>query len=409
MSYTKKLMMVSIMILLATITVGGVYASTVTVSGGQISLAGDQITVPVVMDVANNGLIYYQMRVTVADPTIAQVTAVSFPSWAGLHVIATTLPASEVVVTAGDLHQNPNDFLNPPGATNVPIATVTLKGLKAGSTPINLEFVGQGLGATTFYPTIQAGTLQVGGGVPTTTTVVPTTTTVVPTTTTVVPTTTTVVPTTTTVVPTTTTVVPTTTTVVPTTTTVVPTTTTVVPTTTTVVPTTTTVVPTTTTVVPTTTTVVPTTTTVVPTTTTIVPTTTPTPYTGPTGQVYFSTTPQSAHIVLDGTTSGAVTPIIMTLPTGSHGVVLKMAGYDELQANFEVKTNAMTTVSRRLSPGNSVVPTTPGTTVVTTIPTTTITQVTTVPTIVPTTASGAWSYKMIFPSWLQKILPFNWG
>ena len=262
MSYTKTLMMISVMMLLATITVGGVYASTVTVSGGQIPQVGDEISVPIVLDIADNGLIYYQMTISVTDPTVAQVTSVGFPSWAGLHIVATPLPATTVLTTAGDLQQDPGAFQNQPGATNVPIATVTLKGLKAGSTPVTVTFVGNGIGGATFHPTIQSGTIQVTGVVPTTTTVVPTETTVVPTTTTVVPTETTVVPTTTTVVPTETTVVPTTTTVVPTETTVVPTTTTVVPTETTVVPTTTTVVPTETTVVPTTTTVVPTETTV---------------------------------------------------------------------------------------------------------------------------------------------------
>jgi hypothetical protein len=390
MRYTTRLMMVAIMMLFAMISIGGVYASTVTVSGGQISQAGEETSIPIVMDVADNGLIYYQMTITVTDPTVAQVTAVGFPPWAGLHNVATTLPATTVFATAGDLQQNPVAFQNQPGATNVPIATVTLKGLKAGSTPVTVNFVGQGLGGVVVHPTIQAGTLQVGGAVPTT-----------------------VVPTTTTAVPTTTTVVPTTTTIVPTTTTAVPTTTTVVPTTTTVVPTTTTVVPTTTTVVPTTTTVVPTTTTVVPTTTTVVPTTPP--YTGPTGQVYISTTPQGANLVLDGVLSESVTPIVLTVPVGSHGVVLKMAGYDEMQVNFEVKTNLMSVVSRRLSPGNSVVPTQPGGGggggggVVTTVPTTTVTQITTAPTIVPTTTPGGWSYKTIVPSWLKKILPFNWG
>lgn len=384
--------MVSIMILFATITVGGVYASTVTVSGGQISQVGEETSIPIVLDVADNGLIYYQMTITVTDPTVAQVTSVGFPSWAGLHNVATTLPATTVFATAGDLQQNPSAFQNQPGATNVPIATVTLKGLKAGSTPVTVSFVGQGLGGVVVHPTIQAGTLQVGGVVPTTTA-----TTVITTSPTTVVTT----------VPTT--VVTTTpTTAVTTTVTTVPTTT---PTTTVTTQATTTVP---TTVVTTqTTTVVPTEPTVVPTTevTTAVPTTPP--YTGPTGQVYISTSPQGAHIVLDGATSGAVTPIIMTVPTGSHEVILKLGGYDEMKANFEVKTNAMTTVSRRLSPGNSVIPTTPGTPVVTTIsttiPTTGVTQVTTAPTTVPTTATSGWSYKTIVPSWLKKILPFNWG
>jgi len=164
--------------------------------------------------------------------------------------------------------------------------------------------------------------------------------------------------------------------------------------------------------VPTTTTVEPTVTTVVPTTeVTTVPTTAP--YTGPTGQAYLSTTPQGAHIVLDGTPSGAVTPIIITMPTGTHVVILKLTGYDELQANFEVKTNAMTTVSRRLAPGSSVIPTTQGTTVVTTVPTTTVTQVTTIPTVAPTTfPTSSGSGFIPIPSWATRFLSifqFHWG
>ena len=57
MSYTTRLMMISIMILLATITVGGVYASTITVSGGQISQAGQETSIPIVLDIADYGLI----------------------------------------------------------------------------------------------------------------------------------------------------------------------------------------------------------------------------------------------------------------------------------------------------------------------------------------------------------------
>ena len=115
MRFTTRFMMISIMILLATITVGGVYASTVTVSGGQISQAGQEASIPIVLDIADYGLIYYQMTITVTDPTVAQVTSVGFPSWAGLHNVATTLPATTVFATAGDLQQNPGAFQNQPG------------------------------------------------------------------------------------------------------------------------------------------------------------------------------------------------------------------------------------------------------------------------------------------------------
>ena len=110
-------MMILVMILLAAITVGGAYASTVTVSGGQISQAGDEISVPITLDVADNGLIYYQMTITVGDPTVAQVTKVDFPSWAGLHNVATTLPATTVVATAGDFPSQGTPFQIQAGAT----------------------------------------------------------------------------------------------------------------------------------------------------------------------------------------------------------------------------------------------------------------------------------------------------
>jgi len=373
MSYTNQLRIILVMIILTAITIGGVYASTVSVSGGQISQAGDTISVPITLDVAENGLIYYQMTITVGDPTVTQVTKVDFPSWVGIPNVATTLPATTVYTTAGDLPPQGTPFHIQAGALNVPIATVTLQGLKPGSTPITVQFVYQDLAGTNVHPTVHSGTLQVGGTVPTPTVTVTTTTTTATSPTPTVTATTTVRGT--------------------------------VPTPTVTATTTTTATSPTPTVTATTTT------TVVPTTTTVVPTTAP--YTGPTGQVYISTTPQGAQIILDGTPTGAVTPIIMTIPVGNHGVVLKLVGYDELEANFEIKRNARATVSRRLTPGRGVIPITLMTTVVTTVPTTTVTQITTVPTpvptIVPTTAPGAWSFEMIFPSWFTKILPFNWG
>lgn len=339
------------MILLTTITIGGAYASTVTVSGGQISKAGDVISVPITLDVAENGLIYDQMTISVGNPTVAQVTKVDFPTWAGIHNVETALPATTVFTTAGDLPPQGTPFHNQAGAINVPIATVTLQGLKPGSTSVTVQLVYQDLTGSNIRPTVKAGTIQVGGVVPTTTT------------------------------------------------TVIPTTTT---TTTTVVPTTTT-----TTVVPTATT-----TTVVPTTPTPVPTM-PVP-TGPTGQVYFSTTPQGAAIFIDGARTNAVTPFIIAVPVGTHQVVFKLAGYNDLQAGFTAQQSSMATVSRRLSPGASVIPTTPVTTVATTVPRTTGTQITTVPTTVPTvvpttvptTVPGYWSYQAFIPSWLKNYLPF---
>jgi hypothetical protein len=384
MSYTNQLRIISVMILLTAITIGGAYASTVTVSGGQISQAGDVISVPVTLDVANNGLIYYQMTITVGDPTVAQVTKVDFPTWAGFHNVITTLPATTVVTAAGDFPSQGNPFQIQAGALNVPIATVTLQGLKPGSTPVTVQLIYQDLAASNVHPAVQAGTIQVGGVVPTTTVTTQATTAVTTQATTAV-------------------------------TTQATTAVTTEATTAVTTQATTAVTTQATTAVTTEATTVVTTqaTTAVPTTevTTTIPTTAP--YTGPTGQAYLTTTPQGAHIVLDGVPSNAITPVIMTVPVGNHDVIFKLAGYDEVQANFEAKTNTMATISRRLSPGSSVIPTTPGTTVVTTVPTTTVTALTTVPTIIPTTyPTSQGSGALQIPSWATRFMSlfkFPWG
>ena len=135
-------------------------------------------------------------------------------------------------------------------------------------------------------------------------------------------------------------------------------------------------------------------------------TTTP-PYTGPTGQVYISTIPQGAAITLDGIPSDAVTPILLSVPVGKHVVLLKLAGYNEAEANFEVKNGVMTTVSQRLSPGSSVIPIKPVTTAVTTVPVTTVTRFTPAPTVAPVIIPTSQGNGFIqIPSWASRFIGF---
>jgi len=362
-------------------------ATTITVGGGQIPSVGGQISIPIILDSAPTGLSYYQVTLTSSDPSVANIVAVTYPSWASLNNTG-ALPSGSVKLIAIDLGHS-----NPSGSSNILLATVTVQGIQAGSTQLTLTSNSLGNnGQEAAADAVVPGTIQVIGTVPTTAVTSQATTAATTQATTAV---TTQVTTAVTTQATTAATTQATTAVTTQATTAVTTQATTAVTT----QATTAVTTEATTVVPTT---------VV---TTAVPTTAP--YTGPTGQAYLSTTPQGAHIVLDGTPSGAITPIIMTVPVGSHEVILKLAGYDELQANFEVKTNAMTTVSRRLSPGSSVIPITPGTTVVTTVPTTTVTQVTTVPTVAPTTfPTSQGSGALQIPSWATRFLSIfkiPWG
>jgi hypothetical protein len=133
-------------------------------------------------------------------------------------------------------------------------------------------------------------------------------------------------------------------------------------------------------------------------------TATPVP-TGPTGQVYFSSIPQGATIIIDGVQANSVTPYIMTVPVGTHQAIFKLGGYNDLQAGFTAQQNSMTTVSRRLIPGSVIIPVTTGTPVITTVPTTTATQTIVVPTTAPGTRPSIWAYKFTWPPWIRTFIP----
>jgi len=440
MNYFTRYMMILVMILLATITVGGVYASTVTVPGGQIPQVGDEISVPITLDTADNGLIYYAMRITVGDPTIAQITKVDFPPWATVSGVNPEPPASAVVVTAGEIQSSLAAFHNQAGAENVPIATITYKGLKAGSTSLSVQFSVQDLGGAWVYPTIQAGTIQVIGTAPTTTT--PITVSSTPSAATVYLDGVAIGPTPLTI-PTvsygthtllltktgyqdssnTVTVSASTNTFAYVLTAVPVVTTT--PITVSSTPSVATVYLDGVAIGPTPLTIPSVsygthtllltktgyqdssnTVTVSASTNTFayVLTTTPLP-TGPTGQVYFSSIPQGATIIIDGVPANSVTPYIMAVPVGTHQAIFKLAGYNDLQAGFTAQQNSMTTVSRRLIPGSVIIPVTTGTTVITTVPTITATQTIVVPTTAPGTRPSFWSYRITWPSWLRTFVP----
>jgi len=125
--------------------------------------------------------------------------------------------------------------------------------------------------------------------------------------------------------------------------------------------------------------------------TTTVPTTTV-----PTGQyeqVYFTTTPEGAVIIIDGVQKTVVTPVYIPVTVGTHQVIFTSPGYNQLRTTFVVAKSMRNTISANLVHGTdnkipvpivvTTIPTTAPTTVPTTVPTTKVT--TAVPTTVPTT------------------------
>jgi PKD repeat protein len=86
----------------------------------------------VIVDTLPEGLSGYDMALNLSNTGIARFSAVTFPPWAVL-TNATPLPAESVRISAVDV----NGAVQP-GSTNVTLATVTVQGNAAGTTPLTI-------------------------------------------------------------------------------------------------------------------------------------------------------------------------------------------------------------------------------------------------------------------------------
>jgi hypothetical protein len=109
-------------------------AAAAEISAGSVSLdgVGQTATVPITLDQAANGIAGYTLDVSVANPSVAEIVGVDYPAWASLSQ-STSLPAGEVRLKAVDINREVEA-----GATNIPIATVTVKSQSAGSTTLQV-------------------------------------------------------------------------------------------------------------------------------------------------------------------------------------------------------------------------------------------------------------------------------
>jgi hypothetical protein len=134
----------------------GCSAATLSAQDAQVSAVGESAVVNITLDSAPNGISGYFVTVSVTDPAVANLTSVTFPSWAGLHFNA-PLPSTECWISAADLNETIT-----PGSTNVPFASFTVKGLQAGSTTITIDILEiDDYYGDPFTPSIQPGTFTV--------------------------------------------------------------------------------------------------------------------------------------------------------------------------------------------------------------------------------------------------------
>jgi PKD repeat protein len=150
-----------ICILLFSVLISGGSAATLSVQSAHVDNAGELATLNISLDSAPKGLSGYNITVTVINPSIANLSSVSFPGWAALHDNG-TLPAGSCWIKGADTGQ-----IIIPGSTNVTFATFIIQGLQIGSTNITIginsidDFYGD-----PFVPLTQSGTFTVGGEQP---------------------------------------------------------------------------------------------------------------------------------------------------------------------------------------------------------------------------------------------------
>ena len=102
----------------------------VDVGDGQIDTIGSTTTIDIILDEAPNGFSGYNLTLSLSNPSVAEIVSVSFPSWATLHTNSTP-PADSVWIKAADLMDQVGA-----GATNVNLATITLRGDNLGASDI---------------------------------------------------------------------------------------------------------------------------------------------------------------------------------------------------------------------------------------------------------------------------------
>lgn len=89
----------------------------------------------IVVDGMPNGLAGYDLKVHLTDPGVAEITNVVYPAWAGMQ-ITPDIPSDLIKIGAVDLNNQVSA-----GATNVVLATITIRGDVIGTTPIQIQAV----------------------------------------------------------------------------------------------------------------------------------------------------------------------------------------------------------------------------------------------------------------------------
>jgi hypothetical protein len=132
---------------------------------------GSSGTISLHLSEAPEGLAGYDLVVTLSNPGTARITAVSYPSWAGLSN-SSGVPGEQVFMSGVDINRQVEA-----GATSILLGTITIEGGQTGTSTLTVSDIHMDAdGGSGIVPLVDNGKVVVGsGGTPVTWTTVETT------------------------------------------------------------------------------------------------------------------------------------------------------------------------------------------------------------------------------------------
>jgi hypothetical protein len=126
----KKILLITLILFVLSLTITSAMATVISLQHGQVNAIGDTGALELTMDNAPSGLSGYVITVTICDPSVARINAVSFPMWATMNS-KTIFPPASVKITAVDMGGQIT-----PDATSILLGTVYIKGFNVGTSRI---------------------------------------------------------------------------------------------------------------------------------------------------------------------------------------------------------------------------------------------------------------------------------
>lgn len=119
---------------------------------------GSSATINLALDDVPSGLAGYDLVVRFSNPGVAEITDVTYPSWAVINN-TTYKSAGSVRISGIDISRQVEA-----GRTNIPLATLKIKGISGGTSSIIIESVYMDAdGGSIITPTLPTGTVTVQG------------------------------------------------------------------------------------------------------------------------------------------------------------------------------------------------------------------------------------------------------